>query len=316
MLSGSGRTTGCAEIKQCASDGSSIAILDRGDCAFSVKVANAEQAKAIATVVVDTTTPPSPPDLGDYKTNSPVVMISQEAGQRIRKVAGVEGSRVQMSIRITAHANVENADFPELLLTLGEEQVLVMCAAGSLDEDKCSILRASIKSVQRNCSTIEMKRQVKSFAQAQVGSGCTSPRWLKMLHIALPNATTFIDIGANKLYTTAAFYALWQPKAKCTPQTLYKALVAEQESGITGGEDNLCGVCNDCREELSPFIYPQQQQQLRVFSFDGQANLVEQGRRLMATHFPAARGFSIEHTAVSDKAGVQVVFGSSTKVPM
>jgi hypothetical protein len=133
-----------------------------------------------------------------------------------------------------------------------------------------------------------------------------------MVQKVLPNATTFIDIGANKLYTTAAIYALWSPQLKFTPQTLHRALVAEREgdgststSGSAGDGDNLCGVCNDCREELSPFgmwsaVYspspspfpspsPQEEQQqqqqqqqrdgaksIRVLSFDGQAKLVEQ----------------------------------------
>ena len=34
----------------------------------------------------------------------------------------------------------------------------------------------------------------------------------RLVHLLMPHARTFVDIGSNKGYTAARFYALWSPE--------------------------------------------------------------------------------------------------------
>jgi hypothetical protein len=63
-----------------------IALLDRGGCAFVVKVKNAQTAGALAVVIVDNTSGSPPPQMGgaDPTITIPSVLITQADGQKIR----------------------------------------------------------------------------------------------------------------------------------------------------------------------------------------------------------------------------------------
>jgi hypothetical protein len=63
-----------------------ILMIDRGDCAFTIKVKNAQDAGAIAVIIVDNVAGSPPPSLGgdDPSIHIPAVRISKEDGKTLR----------------------------------------------------------------------------------------------------------------------------------------------------------------------------------------------------------------------------------------
>jgi hypothetical protein len=71
-----------------------IAVVDRGDCFFSVKTKNAQDAGALAVVVVNNVPDGLPPMGGDDPTVTiPAVGISQADGEAIKRALESETSR-------------------------------------------------------------------------------------------------------------------------------------------------------------------------------------------------------------------------------
>jgi hypothetical protein len=58
----------------------SVAVMQRGGCAFDTKVTNAQNAGAAAAVIIDTNDEMSPPGLGEGGKTIPVAMISKKDG--------------------------------------------------------------------------------------------------------------------------------------------------------------------------------------------------------------------------------------------
>jgi len=73
----------CGALVNSAEMDGHIALIERGGCEFQVKIANAEDAGAIAVVVYDNTGPPSVMNGDMGSVSIPAVMISNEAGQRL-----------------------------------------------------------------------------------------------------------------------------------------------------------------------------------------------------------------------------------------
>ena len=71
-------------VNSAAMDGR-IALIERGGCEFQVKIANAEDAGAIAVVVYDNTGPPSVMNGDMGSVSIPAVMIGNEDGQSARR---------------------------------------------------------------------------------------------------------------------------------------------------------------------------------------------------------------------------------------
>jgi FkbM family methyltransferase len=70
-------------------------------------------------------------------------------------------------------------------------------------------------------------------------TACGSNEWVDVLHKLSPNGPkTFVDIGCNKGYTSAKFFALWAPELGFAPATLRKKR-----------PEVLCGTCGDCNEQ-------------------------------------------------------------------
>lgn len=86
-----GPTTGCNAFPSLPPG--SIALLDRGDCTFVIKVKNAQNAGAVAVVIADNVlgSPPGPMGGADPTINIPAVRITQSDGALLRQqlAAGV-----------------------------------------------------------------------------------------------------------------------------------------------------------------------------------------------------------------------------------
>jgi len=79
-------TDGCSPLSNAAAVTGKIALVDRGTCAFTLKVKNAQDAGAVAVLVVNNVAGAPPPGLGgaDPTISIPSVMITQADGNTIK----------------------------------------------------------------------------------------------------------------------------------------------------------------------------------------------------------------------------------------
>jgi len=109
-VSGPSTTDGCTALTNAAAVAGKIALIDRGTCAFTVKVKNAQNAGAIAVVIADSVAGGPPADLGgaDPTITIPAARITLADGITIKANlgAGVSGSLIlDLTIRAGADAN-------------------------------------------------------------------------------------------------------------------------------------------------------------------------------------------------------------------
>lgn len=62
---------------------------------------------------------------------------------------------------------------------------------------------------------------------------------MRIIHLVMPQATTFIDIGSNKGFTAARFYELWSPELGLNAKILHAAIRATNKNP----EILECGAC-------------------------------------------------------------------------
>jgi len=88
-----------------------IIIIDRGACAFTVKVKNAQQAGAIGVVIADNVAGTPPPDLGgsDPTITIPAVRVTQDDGRTLKQAARHLGGSTTATIRLNT-AKLAGAD--------------------------------------------------------------------------------------------------------------------------------------------------------------------------------------------------------------
>lgn len=103
-------TDGCSALTNGSDVGGNIALLDRGSCTFATKAKNAQDAGAIAVIIVDNRLEIPPPSMGgtDPTITIPAVMISQNDGATIRAqlTGGVDATLgLDLSIRAGADAS-------------------------------------------------------------------------------------------------------------------------------------------------------------------------------------------------------------------
>jgi len=87
---GASTTDGCSAFTNAAAVSGKIALIDRGSCNFVVKVKNAQNAGAIAVVLVDNVAAATPPGMGgsDTTITIPTVSITQANGNTIKAQLG------------------------------------------------------------------------------------------------------------------------------------------------------------------------------------------------------------------------------------
>ncbi len=102
--SGASPTDGCGPLTNAAQVAGNIALLDRGTCAFTVKVKNAQNAGAIAVVIADNVLAEPPPGLGgaDPTITIPSGRITLPAGNAIKTAAGPVTGTLQLDTSILA----------------------------------------------------------------------------------------------------------------------------------------------------------------------------------------------------------------------
>ena len=112
----------------------------------------------------------------------------------------------------------------------------------------------SSPTVPRMCSPAEAARQGKEAGAAKVrGCPAADDPWIRLVHLLMPNARTFVDIGSNKGYSGARFYALWNPELGLDEKVLHSHLAREVAKGATP-ELKECGACGDCRGGAGPLL--------------------------------------------------------------
>lgn len=114
--------------------------------------------------------------------------------------------------------------------------VLMMMVYGYIEFTK-------VRVYVRSCSNSQIQFQDRYFPAAKV-RGCppNDDRYMRLIHTHIPDASTFIDIGSNKGYTSVRFFHLWKPTLNLTPASWKK------KSGVE------CGACNDCLEDTTAIV--------------------------------------------------------------
>ena len=178
---------------------------------------------------------------------------------------------------------------------------------------------APTTSLARRCTPAEARIQGK-FVEAAKVRGCPSAddAFMRLAHAVMPHARVFVDIGSNKGYTAARFYELWSPQVGLNAAALHASLLV-----VAPGSKELteCGACGDCHDSNGPLVspvsrlcsreasqttnpnVPQAQhtdglcremaasfQPIRVFSFDGNPDMVNGVRKAAADFVDKARG--------------------------
>lgn len=113
--------------------------------------------------------------------------------------------------------------------------------------------------------------------------GCTQPIWLELLHEFSPSTDkVMLDVGMNKGYSAAGWYALWNPSLGLNPKTLKKSI-----SSIPPNSDQDCGACADCTEVLKPRTTPDESEGvIKVIGYDGSKIAVEKHQAILRQDFP------------------------------
>jgi hypothetical protein len=98
---------------------------------------------------------------------------------------------------------------------------------------------------ETGCSAEQSEAQANLIDSARI-SLCSHSRWMALVQLALPTATIFFDVGANRGYWSASIFGLWLPHLNFNPATLF---MDEEGNPIMGG---YCGWCADCRDTAEP----------------------------------------------------------------
>lgn len=113
--------------------------------------------------------------------------------------------------------------------------------------------RPAVPGAIRRCTVAETQLQGALFKRAQTFPGCMKQLWMQIIHLQLPYATTFIDVGTNKGYESVAFLEFWNPELGLTPHIWHRTLLAlfRTKESFQG-----CGTCEDCKDRHLPLLYP------------------------------------------------------------
>lgn len=105
---------------------------------------------------------------------------------------------------------------------------------------------------------------------------CAENIW-RSIQMMLPDASVFIDIGANRGYFAAMLFGLWSPGHGLTRKELYRYLQEDSKAGKLSNNDQLTTACKDGTESDIPITcYGRRREEcfsrktITVHSFDGQ----------------------------------------------
>jgi hypothetical protein len=176
----------------------------------------------------------------------------------------------------------------------------------------------AVPQLHPTCSAQETHAQTLSLQnRSRLPRICVETEYYKVAQIAIPEALTFVDAGANRGYIGAAIVALWGGYYwSVYPRTL--------QIDITKvvGRDNACGYCDTCNSLAIPLHCPHVQRytgggcmyprKIAVTSFDGlecAGRLLNGIIRNISERMPLSKDvlrdvWKYHHAAVSDKTGV------------
>ena len=103
-------TDACSPLTNAAAVAGQIALIDRGTCTFVVKVKNAQNAGAVAAIIVNNVAGDPPPGLGgtDPTITIPAVMVSQSLGNAMKAQIAIPATvNVNLGLDLTQRAGAD-----------------------------------------------------------------------------------------------------------------------------------------------------------------------------------------------------------------
>lgn len=197
---------------------------------------------------------------------------------------------------------------------------------------------AAAASTSYQCSRSEIEFQLNNV-QYSLPHICADEVW-RLVQLAHPQATTFIDIGANRGYTAAKIFNLWSPGHGLTANILFQHTEEEAVAGRLSNSKHLNVFCRDGNREDYPLFCAGRKldakcdtrRSIHVYSFDGQLTHANDTRNTAYRYFPylnpetpidiqnthVKATWEYFHTAVTDKVvsedGKKLKFGYFSKV--
>lgn len=113
-------TDGCSPLTNAAAVAGKIALIDRGTCAFTVKVKNAQLAGAVAAIIANNAAADPPPGMGgaDPTITIPSVLVSLPLGAAIKaRLAAADTVAVNIGLDLSQRAGADPAGFAQLFAT-------------------------------------------------------------------------------------------------------------------------------------------------------------------------------------------------------
>ena len=135
---------------------------------------------------------------------------------------------------------------------------------------------------------------------------CPSPKWHEIIHEEMPCLSTFVDVGANKGTTARDVFDLWSPWLNVGSGAIWMDHLLA--AGVTKADKTGCGTCRDCCDNASRTSLHSHPRCLRndvhVYSFDGNEELVRAGNHMIGLHYPQLSGrWHFTWSAVSNSPG-------------
>lgn len=178
------------------------------------------------------------------------------------------------------------------------------------------------------CSAVQAQQQEIISSKISMDI-CSEIEWYKLLQLAWPEASSFMDIGANKGYLGSLFVALWgENKNDVTPAEVFDI---SKRAKTWATSRNPAGYCKDGYNHGIPLycssgkrdprsghcVDTSADRAVRVVSVDGSSYLTNTLNHVIATEFkdPAVKQGSVwkyHNFAMSDKQG-SVRFTKQTK---
>lgn len=183
------------------------------------------------------------------------------------------------------------------VVRLGGSRSLLSTASRSTAQQK-QLLSQRSTGIQYHCTEEEMLYQQSNFELTGIFI-CDRDNIWQLMHLTLPDAKVFLDVGGNLGYSAARIFGLWSPGHQFNRTSLYRAILNGIKLNLTTNEIQWTTYCNDHKmkdiplicfghEHHSEVLYEQcpTRRNISVYSFDGQKSHVDNQRRVVYHHFP------------------------------
>ena len=171
------------------------------------------------------------------------------------------------------------------------------------------------------CSSADRLQQ-EAIAKTIERDICSEIEWYKVVQLAWPEASTFIDIGANKGYLGSLFLSLWGGGGLgVSPASLYDVATKLK---TWDGSKNTAGFCRDglnhgiqlhCYKALreDSGVCAESRPSVRVYSIDGSSHLEKTMNNIIRTHLPSGAGAKENaETSASSSSATDGSFASAS----